>query len=142
MDRLSKRPDGRIERFYNGFGDARKPDVEDERFLRLNRMSASLRKKRGMRKAHLPNHEPQQLQRRIPRLRRRSIQDIMNQSRHEQRRVNPGNMHRRIPREQPQVVRSGRVPTNGDAEQRTDEGHGVDVVLPDTETAGAEVSCD
>lgn len=100
-----------------------------------------LRKERK-REANLANHKPKKLQRRIPRLRRRRIQDIMYQRRHKQRRVDPGDMHRRIPREQPEVVRRRRIASDRDGEELPDEGHGVDVVLPDTETAGAELGCD
>lgn len=74
--------------------------------------------------------------------RRGRIQDIMQQSRDEERRVDTRHMQRSAPRQSAKLVGRGRVATSGETEQLPDERHGVEVVLPDVKAPGAKLGGD
>lgn len=70
------------------------------------------------------------------------IEDVEGEGRHEEGRVDPGDMESGEASEVAELVRGRRVPTSRQAEELTYENHGVEVVLPDLKASRAQLGCD
>lgn len=66
----------------------------------------------------------------------------MQEGSHEERGIDAGNVQGRVACEDAQVVRRGRIAADRERKERSNECHGVDVVLPDGEPAHAQLGGD
>lgn len=93
----------------------------------------------GKRIAHLANHETEKLESSVSRNRSGSVEDIEQQRRHEERRIDSSDMYRRLPCHRSKIARSRGITSNRNREELSDQGHRVDVVLPDVEPSRTEL---
>ena len=90
----------------------------------------------------LPNHEPEKLHSCAAVSGGLRVENVERQCRHEERRVDSGDVESGETSEVAELVRGRRVPPRRKAKELADEDHRIEVVLPDLEASSAKLSCD